>query len=29
MVWPVVTNTQEQLREAMEGLQDGPFIKHH
>jgi len=26
---PIVTNMQEQLREAMEELQDGSFIKHH
>ena len=26
---PIVTNTQEQLREAMEELQGGSFIKHH
>jgi len=25
---PIVMNTQEQLREAMEELQDGSFIKH-
>ena len=26
---PIVTNTQEQLTEAMDELQDGSFIKHH
>jgi len=25
---PIVMNTQEQLRDAMEELQDGSFIKH-